>query len=151
MNRNLLMGSMAAVAVLVAACSCPCNVKDAAGVTPGTADDFEANVPNVVYFDFDSSKVLDSAKSRIEAQAAWLKVYTGTRANVEGHTDVRGTAEYNMALAQARANSVAKELTNLGVASDRVTTVSYGKERPVDTGTTETAHAKNRRTVTVVG
>ena len=149
MNKNCLLGLFAATAVLMTACSCTCGVDG--NVTPGSAEDFAANVPNTVYFDFDKSNLTDSAKKRVEAQAAWLKTYTGTNVTVEGHTDVRGTAEYNMALGEARANSTAKELRDLGVASERVTTVSYGKERVVDTGTTEMAHAKNRRTVTVVG
>ena len=93
----------------------------------------------------------DSAKKRVEAQAAWLKTYTDKNVTVEGHCDVRGTAEYNMALGEARANSTAKELQKNGVAKERVSTVSYGKERVVDSGTTEMAHAKNRRTVSVVG
>ncbi|MDO4975019.1 MAG: OmpA family protein [Alphaproteobacteria bacterium] len=149
MNRNCLLGLFAATAVLMTACSCTCGVDG--NVTPGSAEDFAANVPNTVYFDFDKSNLTDSAKKRVEAQAAWLKTYTGSNVTVEGHTDIRGTAEYNMALGEARANSTAKELRNLGVAGERITTVSYGKERVVDTGTTEMSHAKNRRSVTVVG
>ena len=150
MNRNCLLGLFAATAVLLTACSCTCGV-DSGDVTPGAPGDFAANVPNTVYFDFDRSTLTDSAKKRVEAQAAWLKTYTGTKAVVEGHTDVRGTAEYNMALGEARANATAKSLREFGVAGDRISTVSYGKERPVDAGTSEMAHAKNRRTVTVVG
>ena len=149
MNRKALLSLIASSAVVLAACSCTCGVDG--NVKPGTAEDFAANTPNVVYFDFDSSKLSDSAKKRVEAQAAWLKTYTGTNVTVEGHCDVRGTAEYNMALGEARANSTAKELRNQGIAGEIVSTVSYGKERVVDTGTTEEAHAKNRRTVSVVG
>ena len=149
MNRKALLSLMAASAVVVAACSCTCGVDN--GVKPGSAEDFAANTPNVVYFDFDSSKLSDSAKKRVEAQAAWLKTYTGTNVTVEGHCDGRGTAEYNMALGEARANSTAKELRNQGIAAERVSTVSYGKERPVDTRNTEEAYAKNRRSVSVVG
>ncbi len=150
MNRKTLLGLIASTSVILAACSCTCGV-NGGKVQPGSAEDFAANTPNVVYFDFDSSKLSDSAKKRIEAQAAWLKTYTGTNVTVEGHCDVRGTAEYNMALGEARANSTAKELRNQGIAGERVSTVSYGKERPVDSGTTEEAHAKNRRSVSVVG
>ena len=149
-NRNKLLGLMVATAVVVAACNCTCGV-DGGSMKPGTAEDFATNTPNVVYFDFDKSTLTDSAKKRVEAQAAWLKTYTDKNVTVEGHCDVRGTAEYNMALGEARANSTAKELQKNGVAKERVSTVSYGKERVVDSGTTEMAHAKNRRTVSVVG
>lgn len=150
MDRNKLLGLMAATAVVVSACNCTCGI-DSGNMKPGTPEDFAANTPSVVYFDFDKSTLTDSAKKRVEAQAAWLKTYTGTNVTVEGHCDVRGTAEYNMALGEARANSTAKELRNQGISSERISTVSYGKERVVDSGTTEMAHAKNRRTVSVVG
>lgn len=149
MNRSILLGLVSSTSLLLAACSCTCGV-DEGNIKPGSAEDFATNAPNVVYFDFDSSKISDSAKQRVEGQASWLKVYTGTRVVVEGHTDVRGTAEYNMALGEARANSTAQALRNLGIAADRISTVSYGKERVVDTGTSELSHAKNRRTVSVV-
>lgn len=149
MNRSTLLGTIAGTSLLLAACSCTCGI-DGRG-TPGSAEDFAANTPNVVYFEFDRSNLTDSAKKRVEAQAAWLKTYTGTNVTVEGHCDVRGTAEYNMALGEARANSTAAELRKQGVAGERISTVSYGKERVVDSGTTEAAHAKNRRTVSVVG
>lgn len=150
MNRTQLLVTMAATAVAVSACSCTCGV-DSGNIKPGTPEDFAANTPNVVYFDFDKSNLTDSAKKRVEAQAAWLKTYKDSKVTVEGHTDVRGTAEYNMALGEARANSTAKELRNQGIESERISTVSYGKERVVDSGTSEMAHAKNRRTVSVVG
>ena len=151
MNRTKLLSSMVAVAVVVSACSCTCSTDTAGGVQPGSPEDFATNTPNVVYFDFDKSNLTSAAKQRVEAQAAWLNKYKDTKVTVEGHTDVRGTAEYNMALGEARANSTAKELRNQGVASDRISTVSYGKERVVDSGTSEMAHAKNRRAVSVVG
>ena len=149
MNRGSLLGLLATAALLLSACSCTCDVEN--GIKPGTPEDFAANVPNTVYFDFDKSNLTPAAQKRVEAQAAWLNTYTGTKVTVEGHTDVRGTAEYNMALGEARANSTAKKLRDLGVAGDRISTVSYGKERVVDTGTTDMAHAKNRRSVSVVG
>ncbi|MDR1488826.1 MAG: OmpA family protein [Holosporales bacterium] len=151
MNAKLL-GLIAGVGVLTAACSDVCDVEKGGGVvTPGSSEDFKANAPDTAYFDFDSSKVSDAAKKRIDAQACWLKTYTGTEVTVEGHTDIRGTAEYNLALGTARATSVKKVLEESGVKGDRITVVSYGKERVADEGTTEEAHAKNRRAVTVVG
>lgn len=149
MNTKLL-GVLVGTGLLLGACSRTCDVEQAAVVVPGTAEDFKTNVPDRVYYDFDSSKLSESAKKRLEAQACWLKTYAGTKATVEGHTDVRGTAEYNMALGEARANAAAKELTVNGISKDRFTVVSYGKERVFDAGTTEEAHAKNRRAVTVI-
>jgi peptidoglycan-associated lipoprotein len=149
MNRKVLSGLFSA-AVLLSACNCTCGVKDQSPATPGSKGDFEANVPYTVYFDFDKSKLSEAAIERVKAQAAWLKTYSGVKGTVEGHTDVRGTTEYNMALGEARANEVTKALKADGVSSDRFTTVSYGKERVIDTGTSELAHAKNRRAVTVI-
>ena len=149
MNKKILVGTIAGAALFFSACSSTCGV-DGGAVTPGSAQDFEANVPNTVYFDFDRSDISAAAKKRLEAQATWLKTYSSTKATVEGHCDIRGTSEYNMALGEARANSVAKALEKNGIAQDRLTSVSYGKERPIDNGTSEMAHAKNRRVKTTV-
>jgi peptidoglycan-associated lipoprotein len=151
-SRRVLMLTLAGSAVMLAACNRTCTVDGEGGgnVAPGSAEDFANNIPNAVYFDFDKSNLTDSAKKRVEAQACWLKTYSGTKSSVAGHTDVRGTAEYNMALGESRANSVSKSLQASGIEGSRITTVSYGKERVVDTGTDELAHAKNRRAVTTV-
>ena len=149
MNKKILVGLLLATATLMTACNKTCDVNQAAG-TPGSGEDFQANVPNVVYFDFDSSKVSEKAKKLIEAQSTWLKTYSAKKVTLEGHCDKRGTAEYNMALGAARADATAKVLESEGVAKDRVSTVSYGKERLVDTGDTEEAHGKNRRVETKV-
>jgi peptidoglycan-associated lipoprotein len=149
MDRRVLMGVISGAAIMLTACSSTCGVDS--GITAGTADDFAANVPTKVYFDFDKSDLSEAAKKRISAQACWLKTYSGTKVTVAGHTDVRGTAEYNLALGNSRANSTAAELENGGVEKERITTVSYGKERLEEAGTTEMEHAKNRRTETTVG
>lgn len=149
MNAKLL-ALIGAAAGLLGACSSTCDIDQDATIVPGSAEDFRANVPDRVYFDFDSSKLSEAAKKRLDAQACWLNTYTGTKVTIEGHTDVRGTAEYNMALGDSRANSAAKELESKGISKDRMTVVSYGKERVADSGVTEEAHAKNRRAVTVV-
>jgi peptidoglycan-associated lipoprotein len=149
MNRKVLIGMFATTTLLLTACSSTCGVDG--NIKPGTPEDFAANVPTKVYFDFDRSDLSDAAKKRISAQACWLKTYSGARVTVEGHTDVRGTNEYNMALGSARANSTTAELESNGVTKDRITTVSYGKERLETTGTTEEEHARNRRTETIVG
>jgi peptidoglycan-associated lipoprotein len=153
LKRGVLLCTLASAVVLLTACSKVCSVKgvdSGAGISPGSPEDFAANVPNTVYFDFDKSSLTEAAKKRVSAQATWLKTYPDKRVTVSGHADVRGTAEYNMALGQARANSTAKELKSGGVDGSRVETVSFGKERPLTDETTEAAHAKNRRTETIV-
>lgn len=150
MNRKFLLGAIFGIAGMMAACNNTCSVDGTGTIVPGSADDFAANIPNTVYFDFDKSNVSETAQKRVDAQACWLKTYSATTATVEGHCDSRGTAEYNMALGQQRANSVKKALEAQGIDASRLTTVSYGKERLVDTGTTEASHAANRRTVTAI-
>jgi peptidoglycan-associated lipoprotein len=102
-----------------------------------------------VYFDYDSAKVRPNEVSKIEAVAAQLKG-SSSKLVIEGHCDERGTAEYNRALGERRAQAVREELVRLGVSADRISTVSYGKERPADTGHDEAAWAKNRRCEFVV-
>ncbi|MDR0695200.1 MAG: OmpA family protein [Holosporales bacterium] len=149
MDRKILVGLVSSAALVLTACSSTCGVDS--GIIPGSPEDFAANVPTKVYFDFDKAKLSDAAKKRVSAQACWLKTYTNTTATVTGHTDVRGTGEYNMALGSARASATVAELVANGVQKERLTTVSYGKERVEDPGTTEEAHAKNRRTETIIG
>jgi peptidoglycan-associated lipoprotein len=151
MNRNILLSLLLITSGMMAACNRTCDVDNQSGsVVPGSAEDFATNVPNTIYFDFNKSDITLSAKKRVEAQACWLKTYSSTKGTVEGHCDSRGTAEYNMALGQARADSIVKELKAQGVDSCRLTSVSYGKERLIDDGTSEESHAKNRRGVTVI-
>ncbi|WP_282823535.1 peptidoglycan-associated lipoprotein Pal [Pelomonas sp. V22] len=99
----------------------------------------------VIYFDFDSYVVKDDYRGVVEAHAKRLGVSKNVRLNLEGHADERGGREYNLALGQKRAEAVAKSLSLLGVAADRVEPVSFGKERPAAMGSTEEAWAKNRR------
>jgi peptidoglycan-associated lipoprotein len=98
-----------------------------------------------VYFDFDSFALRDDAKPVIEAHAKALAASKAKRMTIEGHTDERGGREYNLALGQKRAESVAKSLTLLGVADNQLEAVSFGKERPAVQGNDEAAWAKNRR------
>lgn len=149
MNRKYLLGAMLGAGLFLAACSNVCKV-ETGGIAPGTPEDFKANVPDRVFFDFDSAKVTPAAMKRIEAQATWLNTYSSTKATIEGHTDSRGTAEYNLALGQSRANAAQNALEGQGIDKSRTTTVSYGKERLENLGTTEADHAQNRRAVTVI-
>lgn len=104
-----------------------------------------ADLPRVVYFDFDSYTLKDEGRPVIEAHAKRLTANRNQREIIEGHTDERGGSEYNLALGNKRANAVLKSLTLLGVQAEQLEAVSFGKERPVDAGHTEEAWAKNRR------
>jgi len=98
-----------------------------------------------IYFDFDKSFIREDAKPVLAKVADYLKKNSGAKVQVEGHCDERGTAEYNMALGARRAESAKKYLLSLGVKTAALSTVSYGKEKPLDPGHTEDAWAKNRR------
>jgi len=113
-------------------------------VLPGSAQDFVVNAGDRVYFDFDQFTVRPDAMPVLEAQAAWLNRYPAVQVRIEGNCDERGTREYNFALGGRRANSVRQFLIEHGVSASRITTVSYGKERPIDTGEGESAWAHDR-------
>ena len=104
-----------------------------------------ANLPKIIYFDFDSFVVKDEYKSVVEANAKALTADRKRHVAVEGHTDERGGREYNLALGQKRAEAVAKSLTLLGASASQVEAVSFGKERPAVEGHDEASWAKNRR------
>ena len=114
------------------------------GILPGTAQDFVVNAGDRVYFDFDQFNIRADAVPILEAQAAWLNRYPAVQVRIEGNCDERGTREYNFALGARRANSVKQFLIERGVSAGRITTVSYGKERPIDPGDTDSAWAHNR-------
>jgi peptidoglycan-associated lipoprotein len=97
------------------------------------------------YFDYDASDLRDDARTSLSANAEWLKRYPSIQVLVEGHCDERGTSAYNLALGDRRANAARDYLESLGVASSRVRTVSYGKERPFCTDATEECYQQNRR------
>jgi len=113
-------------------------------VVPGSERDFVVNAGDRVYFDFDRYDVRADAQPILDAQAAWLQRYPAVRVRIEGNCDERGTREYNLALGARRASAVRDYLTAHGVAADRITTVSYGKEKPIDPGTGDEADAHNR-------
>lgn len=98
-----------------------------------------------VHFDFDKYNIRDEDKETLNKDAKWLKLNSAVRVRIEGHADERGDAEYNLALGEKRAESVKKFLEASGIKISRLSTVSYGKEKPVDPGHTEEAWAKNRR------
>ncbi len=98
-----------------------------------------------ITFDYDDFSLKPSAKETLKGIAEWLLKNTSTQILIEGHCDERGTNEYNLALGERRANSAKKYLVQLGVARNRIATISYGEEKPADPGHTEAAWAKNRR------
>jgi peptidoglycan-associated lipoprotein len=109
------------------------------------AREIEMFVNEDIHFEFDRSRLLPEAQEILKRKAQFLLANPGMTVVVEGHTDVRGTSEYNMALGDRRAQSAKAFLVNLGVASNRMVTISFGEERPVDPRNTEAAWAKNRR------
>ena len=111
-------------------------------LAPGVADR--------VFFDTDSSALSASAQATLSSQAAWLKQNGSVNISVEGHADERGTREYNIALGERRAYSAKKYLVSQGVSPNRISTVSYGKERPAVVGSNNSAWSQNRRGVAKV-
>ena len=121
-----------------------------AGV-PGSPQDFVVNVGDRVFFDTDSSVLSERARETLDKQAQWLNHYSQYEFTIEGHTDERGTREYNLALGARRAAIVRDYLISQGVSGQRIRTISYGKERPVAVCDAESCWAQNRRAVTVLG
>lgn len=98
-----------------------------------------------IYFEFDSIRLSPGAQEILAQKAQWLRANPGATVTIEGHCDNRGTNEYNLALGEGRAQSAKAFLTDLGIDSTRLNTISYGEERPIDTAQTEEAWSKNRR------
>lgn len=111
----------------------------------GSSDDNTAGPLQTVYFDFDSSQLSSAAKSTLEQNAMWLKTSESVDIQVEGHSDERGGAQYNLALGERRAKAIKGYLEGLGVNSARISIVSFGKEKPNAFGHDEAAWSKNRR------
>jgi peptidoglycan-associated lipoprotein len=117
---------------------------------PGSEQDFVINVGDRVYFDFDRYEVRSDATALLDAQAGWLKRYPAVQVRIEGNCDERGTREYNLALGARRANAVRDYLASHGIDPGRITTVSYGKEKPIDAGSGEDADQHNRNAHTAI-
>lgn len=117
---------------------------------PGSMQDFVINIGDTVYFDTDRHDIRGDAMPVLDAQAQWLNRYPAVRVRIEGNADERGTREYNLALGNRRAQAVKNYLVATGINPNRITTISYGKERPAVVGSNEQAWAQNRRGVTVV-
>lgn len=120
-------------------------------IVPGSQEDLRSQTGgDTVLFGYDSYELDAEAKAILTRHAQWLQQNPGVRVTLEGHCDERGTREYNLALGDRRANSAKNYLANLGVDVGRLSTISYGKERPAVEGSDDAALAQNRRAVTVV-
>lgn len=140
----------AAAALVLASCDNCHDVDVCSSQTPGTPCDFK-KVGDRVHFGFDKSCLDPEAKKTTEAQAEWLKTYSNTKATVTGKCDERGTREYNIALGQRRAKNASTALKAHGVEENRISTMSYGKDRPeTPNATTDAQHAENRVAITEI-
>ena len=108
-----------------------------------------SGVPDRVFFATNETVLTTASRDTLRKQAAWLRKNSDINVVLEGHADERGTREYNLALGERRANSAKDYLMTYGISSDRISVLSYGKERPVETGSNPLAWSKNRRSVTV--
>ncbi len=148
----------ACVAVLLTACSCGNKVAGSGGsssvvpadIAMGGASNELNKVGDRLFFAFDSSALSKEAKETLDKQSSFMKQNANNRFVIEGHTDERGTREYNLALGERRAHSSKHYLVQKGVSADRLGTVSYGKERPAVQGHDEEAWKQNRRDVTKI-
>jgi peptidoglycan-associated lipoprotein len=166
-----LTTSLVLAAALVATAGCakkrpvelPPNPGEATGPvteTGGDADQYGSNALNerfkrevlsdTVNFALDQYDIDPEARRILDSQAQWLTQNPNTRITIEGHCDERGTREYNLGLGDRRANAAKNYLAARGVSASRITTISYGKERPIALGSDESSWAQNRRAVTIV-
>ncbi len=120
------------------------------GIAGGTQEDLVANVGDRVFYELNSSTLTDAGQTTLSKQADWLAKYPNVTIQVAGNCDDRGTEEFNIALGERRANAAKDFLVAKGVSSGRVTTISYGKDRPTALGDDEQAWSQNRNAITSV-
>ncbi|HTW26069.1 MAG TPA: peptidoglycan-associated lipoprotein Pal [Acetobacteraceae bacterium] len=159
MNMRIV-GALAAVALLTGCANKPPTTAAAttgngasaatAGPAPGSEEDLVANVGDRVFYAFNQSTLSSDAQATLDRQAAWLGRYPQVDVQIAGNCDDRGTEEYNLALGQRRANAARDFLVARGVNTGRITTISYGKDRPTALGDNEEAWAQNRNAITSV-
>ncbi len=153
--RRIGLISLVAAMIFVTSCSGSKTKEDEGGVptapsaddnlTLGDSDSGKAMGLQTVHFPFDSFKLDHEQKGVLKANADILKDKPNLKVQIEGHCDAKGGIQYNIALGEKRANATKKYVEDLGIAEDRITVISFGKEKPVDSGMTEEAYAKNRR------
>jgi peptidoglycan-associated lipoprotein len=117
---------------------------------PGSQQDLASAAGDRVFFPYDRSDIAPEAQQILERQARWLQRYPNLNVTIEGHADERGTREYNLSLGERRAQAVKNVLVALGIPASRISTISYGKERPEIPHSDEQSYAQNRRAVTVL-
>jgi peptidoglycan-associated lipoprotein len=120
------------------------------GYAPGSQQDLAATAGDRVFFAYDRTDISPEAQQILQRQAQWLQRYPQVSVTIEGHCDERGTREYNLALGERRAQAVKNVLVAMGIPAGRVSTISYGKERPIVVGSNEQAWAQNRVAITTV-
>ena len=155
-----LLGALALVAALAACSDKAANSGSASGLgatsaptgaaAPGSEADLVANVGDRVYFELAQNNLSREAQATLDRQAAWMSRYPQVTVQVAGNCDDRGTDEYNIALGNRRANAARDYLVAKGVSADRISTISYGKDRPTATGDDEQSWAQNRNAITAV-
>jgi peptidoglycan-associated lipoprotein len=154
--RNILLIIMAAF--ILSACAAKTTKKIETQTTQITGDTYTGEetvkylatgVPDRVFFATNKSVLTTASRDTLRKQAAWLKENKSINVTVEGHCDERGTREYNLALGERRANAVKDYLMTYGISGSRIAVTSYGKERPVNSGSSPLAWSQNRRSVTV--
>ena len=114
-----------------------------------TVEYLASGVPDRVFFATNESILTTRSRDTLRKQATWLRKNADVNVVIEGHADERGTREYNLALGERRANAAKDYLMTYGISASRISVISYGKERPVDSGSNPLAWSKNRRSVTV--
>ena len=114
-----------------------------------TIEYLASGVPDRVFFATNKSVLTTAARDTLRKQAAWMRKNKDVTVSVEGHADERGTREYNLALGERRANAAKDYLMTYGISGNRISVISYGKERPVNNGSSPLAWSQNRRSVTV--
>ncbi len=147
-----LFKGMAIIGLLlfVAACArTPTNNPEGSGA-PGSQQEFLVTIGDRVFFETDSSVITKTGQETLDRQAAWLNRYPNYKIIIEGHADERGTREYNIALGARRAAAVVNYLISRGVSANRISSKSYGKERPVAVCNNMSCWSQNRRAVTVI-
>ena len=166
--RSLVMSSVVALVAIALTTSCQTKKPKteeapmaAAGADGGTPTPSVSDQPitmdpmgsdsgkiaglNTVYFEYDQARLTADSRKKLSENADWIKKHPNFTIQVEGHTDSRGSVEYNLALGERRAKSVKSYLESLGIEAKRLTIISYGKEKPIDSGDGESAWGKNRR------
>ena len=152
--KNILLVLMASL--ILTACATTKKVETTTGQMQGdvytgtdTVEYLASGVPDRVFFATNESILTTRSRETLRKQATWLRENSGITVVLEGHADERGTREYNLALGERRANAAKDYLMTYGVSSSRISVISYGKERPVDSGSNPLSWSKNRRSVTV--